>query len=218
MLLEEIVSKKAPQNFSRDRINYQMGVLGRSLKQLGSGHQSTAFGHINKPNMVVKTIQLKDNDPVIPFLEICLANKTNPFLPRIYTIKEYKRERDRYLIITMERLKMLRGPGNPFNGFDLFYALRILPSPRDKQHPLYVRIQQSNWNFGELTDALYDMFSEPYLRQWLVKNTPNKQLAQVITQLDHLFDEFYADLHLDNFAIRDTGSTPQLVLFDPVMG
>ncbi|PPD55268.1 MAG: hypothetical protein CTY12_01285 [Methylotenera sp.] len=217
MLLIEIATASAPQNYSADRINYMFNINQR-YKQLGfPGHQATAFSHKNKSNVVVKTIKLKHKDPIIDFIEICQQHSDNPFLPKVYSAKIYKRENDSYMIVTMEKLHPVRGPNTLIkNNLPFFINLRILPSDEDKQHPLYNQLNKPTGM--SVYELIRTMFADTEYRHWLTKNTPNSKLAEALTLLENLFETHFPDLHIDNFMIRLSGSTPQLVLLDPIIG
>lgn len=217
MLLVEIATVKAPQNYSADRINYMFNINQR-YKQLGfPGHQATAFAHSNKSNIAVKTIKLKTKDPILDFINICEQHSNNPFFPKIYSAKIYERENDRYMIITMEKLHPLRGPSSLIkNNIPFFTNLRILPTEEDTQHPLYDSFMKPTG--PSVYEMIRMMFAETEYRHWLNQNTPNKKLSEALTLLENLFETHFPDLHIDNFMIRLSGSTPQLVLLDPIIG
>ncbi len=223
MLLEDIKTARAPQNKSATELDYEFGTNPK-LQQLGiPGYQATAYSHRDKPNTVVKVIEIKRfvNDPVMDFVNICMKHADNPFLPNIYTAKLYNTAKDsnRYnvLVITMEKLQPLR-ISNPYlyeTSFHIFKQLKILPDVDDTDHPYY---EYRNGNPKQLHDCIKLMFEEPENRDWLMQHTPHRKLAGAIKLLNPLFNEHYPDLHIDNLMMRLTGSGPQLVLMDPIVG
>lgn len=219
MLLCEIKSVKS--NLTGAKLIWDF-TNNPKLKKLGSGHQAIAYNHVNKPNTIVKVIRIKKpykTDPIIDFVQICMDNQNNPFLPRIYTAKLYEindSNNQNVLIITMEKLHPLTETTNLFDvSFDVFKQLRLFPDEEDTTHPFH-----DNWNDPSVEicyDIIFEMFHDPRYREWLVNNTPNRYLAKAIRLLDYLFDKYNPDVHSDNIMFRLTSSGPQLVLMDPII-
>jgi hypothetical protein len=222
MLLEDIKTVKT--NKPSTRLVYDF-KLNKNFKQLGfGGQQATAYQHINKPNTVVKTIKIRQGfkDPVIEFVEICFKHSNNPFLPRFYTAKLYETndsQSQNVLIVTMEKLQAIRKAGGSKIHdavYEIFKQLRIFPNVQDEEHPM---IQYSDLEDQNLiNDVIFNMFAESEMRDWLINNTPNPQLAEALQLLNPILELYYSDLHIDNIMFRLTSVGPQLVLMDPVIG
>lgn len=223
MLLEEIAKGKLSRTPSR--LIYDMSI-NKHYQQIGvPGSQATAFKHLNKLNIVVKTIIInhrREADPVIRFVEICMDNLDNPFLPKIYTAKLYSMDNDvrQSMIITMEELFPVAGTKSKLTDMTLpiLKQLRIYPDQWDEEHPLYNLFDINDRSIGMIFDVVMEMFIDTKLRDWLKQNTPNRQLAKAIKLLDPLFDAHYPDMHQHNVMFRLTSVGPQLVLMDPIIG
>lgn len=92
MKVSELFEKKLEFKTSQKPIH---GVIQSSqLNHLGTGVTAIAYEHKKRPNTVIKTIQLLNKeDPTFAFVRLCMNNKENPFLPKIYAAKVYNIQR-----------------------------------------------------------------------------------------------------------------------------
>ena len=88
MKVSELFEKKLEFKTSKKPIH---GIIqSKQLNHLGTGVTAIAYEHKKRPNTVIKTIQLLGKDDVtFAFVRLCINNKQNPFLPKIYAAKVY---------------------------------------------------------------------------------------------------------------------------------
>jgi hypothetical protein len=202
MLLIELLNKTIPSihqsHVNRDASDVEWLEDGGYKKpnkweELGHGAQASAFFH-PKTNTVIKILYANGpQDPAYQFLRLCLKHQSNPYLPKIYAVKQYP-TKDPSLVkimIQMEKLERV-------DSSNVRLVSKVLKTP--------IRTPMTLKN---------DMQSDQF-RQQLIQKAEDPQLKQALRLIEPLFRHYDVDLHMDNIMLRTTGSTPQVVFTDPV--
>lgn len=213
------------------------GIIPKNdnLEWLGTGAQAIAHSIKNKPNMVLKTINiLSNNDPVIAFLRICINNKNNPYLPKIYKVKVYNSSNidtdtfhqeynnnipdpdhippdqgTKVVLIVMEKLFPLVS--------DVSNSMRLLKDvgifDQSQSHPKINTFSNTYTSIGP-TKIKFDNKSS---RRELYNSTTDPQFKSVLRLLEPIFSSGMVqnDMHGGNIMLRK--DPLGLVIIDPVI-
>lgn len=232
MKVSELLEKKLEFKTSKKPIH---GIIqSKQLNHLGTGVTAIAYEHKKRPNTVIKTIQLIDKtDVTFAFVRLCINNKQNPFLPKIYAAKVYNvkqmddDEREQLyqlmdpedtppdqgkyvMVVVMEKLYPIHNAANRAVATQLLQQLNIVPTDP-------AEIPQNLAGVRDPLSITNRKFANPFKRQELKQGSSNVQFKQALRLLEPLFKYSEADLHKKNIMLRMTNDGPHLVLVDPVI-
>lgn len=232
MKVSELLEKKLEFKTSQKPIHGM--IQSKQLNHLGTGVTAIAYEHKKRPNTVIKTIQLLNKeDPTFAFVRLCMNNKENPFLPKIYAAKVYNIQRmdpdereqlyqmmdpedsppeegQFVMIIVMEKLYPIHNAANRAVATQLLQQLQVVPSNPDEIPPNLVGVRDPL----SITNR---KFANPFKRQELKQSSSNRQFKQALRLLEPLFKYGEPDLHKKNIMLRQTTNGPELVLVDPIV-
>ena len=203
MLLHEILKKahpdikksSAPMTSRKNPMYYKPN----KWNDVGIGQQSSVFSHDKHSDKVIKLTLAMDNqrDPAYQFLRLCLSHQDNPFFPKIHKIKRYPTGGETALLISMERLIPLTD--QDFEHLQQLMGVPFVPEPKD--------------SIEMVTGGLFNSFTKPGVRQFIMKNTKNPDLSKALRLLEPLFRHYGPDMHMGNIMKRSNG---QIVIMDPI--
>lgn len=210
-----VVSSDKPLDFKTTKMRF-----------LDSGIQSNVF---TKGDTVIKVTALKgQNDPVIHYMDICLHNSHNPYLPNVKSAKIYQSPNALTLVTAMEHLDHINM--TDVNRFiTVVNRIRLSPLGEKEIQRLHAnpdQIKAFRKTFGTTTNKHYKKALAAFallINQHSSENVDlagpehmfdDKELLEAIRLLKQ-FQSRDIDLHAGNMMIR---GEHQLVITDPVFG
>lgn len=194
---------------------------GEELEELGSGLHANVYASMKNPNVAIKVVKLDDpplNDPYLTYVRYCMKMKSNPFLPKIYSVKVYKLrdhqppraarsfEYKNFAVVTMERLI-------PYHN---------IPKTAELTSGDFMT-QMADIEVGSDSDldqgaAQYGVSDVNALKR-VAQRTRNVLLKNAIIVVLGTMQKRSAvlDLHAGNVMWRKEGSHYQLVITDPLV-
>lgn len=194
MLLNEIIDVEHPREVKRslDPHTFPWKVAGKKGKEIGGGVTAQVFGS-EKPNTIRKiSYHASPNDAYIQYIKIILQHQDNPFFPRIYNAKLYKKSGLYALFMEMEKLISLKDPKMIDTAYHIFRQLGLD----------YMSYRPWDWENSNFIEGLKQKSNNPHF-------------IEAVNILEPLFKKFISDLHKNNMMVRLTSSGPQLVITDP---
>ena len=220
--LEEV--KLSPKNTSKSI----SGVL-KNNSVIGKGYQALVYDSKSKPDTVIKIVPiLGEHDSAYQFLRLCVNNQNNPFLPNIHSYKSYNIK-----TLSADDKQFLDDVGYYALSDDSYKATSIMFIVTEKLEDSETKIinafkklgipseddlmKYHDYNIGmnlKISYVVTNYFRSKANRLKLRNSVENKDFKNVMRLLEPLFKNYYPDLHLKNFMVRQNG---ELVFNDPIV-
>ena len=230
MLLTEILDKPSPKIKQVDRPTHTKNMHNPKLKLAGTGYQTVTYLKNKFPDKVVKWAQVTGtNDPVYQFIRLCLNNKNNPYLPKIYTAKYYTNPNKEIsnTRFDSERLddESYQIMSDTHKGVLIYVMEKLKPLSRDhitdvEQYGITEDMKRyiiDSVNFAKINmhpSFYFTLGLElPKIRKIMMQNAKDPNFRKVLRAIEPLIANFRADTHHGNFMVRDDG---HIVFVDPI--
>lgn len=178
------------------------------IKKLGKGRYASVFQHPVYQNVAVKVFDSSHDSEYLKFVEFCLANQLNPWLPKIIGTETATVD-SKYV-----RTDRMAHFPKPTVSIVFFQKLRKAKFPEIKKATQVFLDSVPEKYFldeKETYQAFEDFGSEVW--ELLGKHAADPHIAQV----SKFFFKIGAnDVHENNVMMRDEGGRSQLVFTDPV--
>jgi hypothetical protein len=208
MKLFEIIGGEALRK--SDSVKVRNGYTDTdSLKRLGAGLQAVVVDRIKKPGVVTKVFGFNtEEDGYLQFLRFIQKHQNNPFLPRIYKIRLYRKEFDIYI----NRIDSV------YDNTGVVDMEKLLPlnSPKIKDaisHQLQALGMSEQFAKSLATSQLINYYHDAIVNKKIERNAQFEEVVNFLRTYGTIAD---LDLHSGNIMARLTSVGPQLVLIDPI--
>ena len=242
-ILQTTFQKVKSKNPSRVRKNVKdlihQGAFGHSKnsKPLGTGSFATVIAQHNKPGVVLKmgTATSVKSDAYYQYITRVIKNEraaSNPYLPRVYRVKQYMQTT---YVIEMERLDRFEHLDNEellaigdkmFFNFEEEVRTRIRNSKgmtgRTKQrrnHMIDIKINISDERkHYQVENCLLEKLQDVFGDGGDVVNIRDPKLKEAVMIVKNAMsvNDSLLDIEARNIMIRRTSTGPQLVITDPI--